>query len=860
MADSQRIFDPGARFIDANGDPLDGGTLYFYDAGTSTPRTVYTDKDLLTVLGSSCVLDSGGYPTTDGNTKTLIHTGTTDYKVILKDGDGNTIATHDNIKGALDTSSFSTTYAIGTSPVVSKTAAYTILTSDKGKHFACDPTGGAFALTLPSAVLAGDGFIVYVSHNADSSNPVSVLPAGNSSVGGKSAYTVGRRESAMFVCDGANWRVSSDRKPFFSGLIRITDRLTAPPSSPTAGARYIINGTPTGAWSTLSFAQHDIAESDGNGSWFRWTPLDGWMAYVQDENLVTVFVDTAWTDWTNVTAPTTSYLGVANFEAQYASGTAGSSAATAGSWTKATINTEVYNTITSAALASSVVTLPAGRYTFDANVYLSISGLAATQQFGLRLRDTTAGANLGFVAESVAGAEINTNNAVAPSKRVRLRGVFTLSTTTTIELQYNITVSSGTVNIGAPGSFSVNESYAQMMFMSLAALQGPAGSQGTQGTDGLDASYAYTWSTSTSGDPGSGKIAGNNATIASITQLAISETDANGASLGSAVLGSWDDSTSSNKARVIIQKEGATQNRHEFLINGTGTDQGAYWTFPVSYVSTGGTISNGNSVAVNVVEKGDKGDTGAAGATGTTGATGSTSFNFSTTTEDADPGSGIFRLNNATASSATAIYVDNNNSGGSDVSGWLDTIDDGGNSSFRGQLFIFDALSPKTVYRIYNVTGSVVNGTGYRKLTVAHVNGAGSFTNGNEIVWAFFPAGKQIDETIIIAVSDETTAITTGTAKVTFRMPFAMTLSGVRASLGTASSSGNPAIDINEGGVSIFSTTLTIDANEKTSTTAATAAVLSDTALADDAEITIDIDTAGTGAKGLKVALIGTRA
>lgn len=114
--------------------------------------------------------------------------------------------------------------------------------------------------------------------------------------------------------------------------------------------------------------------------------------------------------------------------------------------------------------------------------------------------------------------------------------------------------------------------------------------------------------------------------------------------------------------------------------------------------------------------------------------------------------------------------------------------------------------------------------------------------------------------TIGVAVGDETTAITTGTAKVTFRMPHAMTLTAVRASLTTVSSSGTPTIDINEGGTTILSTKLTIDASEKTSTTAATAAVISDSALADDAEITIDIDVAGTGAAGLKVWLIGTRA
>ena len=111
---------------------------------------------------------------------------------------------------------------------------------------------------------------------------------------------------------------------------------------------------------------------------------------------------------------------------------------------------------------------------------------------------------------------------------------------------------------------------------------------------------------------------------------------------------------------------------------------------------------------------------------------------------------------------------------------------------------------------------------------------------------------------IQVACSDQTTALTTGTAKVTFRMPYAMTLTAVRASLNTVSSSGAPAIDVNMSGASIFSTTLTIDASEKTSTTAATPAVISTSSLTDDAEITIDIDTAGTGAKGLVVTLIGT--
>jgi len=115
---------------------------------------------------------------------------------------------------------------------------------------------------------------------------------------------------------------------------------------------------------------------------------------------------------------------------------------------------------------------------------------------------------------------------------------------------------------------------------------------------------------------------------------------------------------------------------------------------------------------------------------------------------------------------------------------------------------------------------------------------------------------------LIIAASDETTALTTGTAKLTFRMPYAMTLTSVRASLtGAGSTSGTTTIDINEGGVSILSTEITIDYGQKTSTTASTPAVISDSALADDAEITIDIDavTGGADETGLKVILIGYR-
>lgn len=123
------------------------------------------------------------------------------------------------------------------------------------------------------------------------------------------------------------------------------------------------------------------------------------------------------------------------------------------------------------------------------------------------------------------------------------------------------------------------------------------------------------------------------------------------------------------------------------------------------------------------------------------------------------------------------------------------------------------------------------------------------------------PIWSSIVESFILAASDETTDLTTGASKVIFRVPYAFTVTDVRASVSTAPTGSTIIVDINEAGVSILSTKLTIDVSEETSTTAATPPVISDASLADDARITVDIDQIGSGTagKGLKVVLIGTK-
>jgi hypothetical protein len=123
-------------------------------------------------------------------------------------------------------------------------------------------------------------------------------------------------------------------------------------------------------------------------------------------------------------------------------------------------------------------------------------------------------------------------------------------------------------------------------------------------------------------------------------------------------------------------------------------------------------------------------------------------------------------------------------------------------------------------------------------------------------------AHQRDSDVIVVPVGDESTALTTGTNRVRFRMPFAATLLAVRANVNTAPTGSTLIVDINEGGTSVLGTKLSIDATETSSTTAASAATITDSSLADDAEISIDIDQIGStvAGAGLKVSLFVRRA
>lgn len=161
--------------------------------------------------------------------------------------------------------------------------------------------------------------------------------------------------------------------------------------------------------------------------------------------------------------------------------------------------------------------------------------------------------------------------------------------------------------------------------------------------------------------------------------------------------------------------------------------------------------------------KGDTGNTGAQGATGVTGAQGATGVTgsqgatgvkgdtghpgalsvlqtFDSTTTEADPGNGEFRLNHATLSSVTEIYVDDLDSGGTDIIDLVASFDDASNP-VKGFLQITRVGAP-TNWALYRIN-SITDEAGYTQLNVAYVDHAGTITG--ECVLSFSRTGDKGD-------------------------------------------------------------------------------------------------------------------
>jgi hypothetical protein len=89
----------GAQFFDNNGNPLAGGLIYTYAAGTTTPIATYTSSSGGTANANPIVLDSAGRTPAQ-----IWLTAGSSYKFVLETALGVTIKTDDNIFASFDLS------------------------------------------------------------------------------------------------------------------------------------------------------------------------------------------------------------------------------------------------------------------------------------------------------------------------------------------------------------------------------------------------------------------------------------------------------------------------------------------------------------------------------------------------------------------------------------------------------------------------------------------------------------------------------------------------------------------------------------------------------------------------------------
>ena len=92
----------GWQFFDNNSNPLSGGKLYTYEAGTTTPEATYTTSSGSTAHTNPIVLDSAGR--VSGSSEVWLTDGQP-YKFILKTSADVQLWSADNVSGINDFSS-----------------------------------------------------------------------------------------------------------------------------------------------------------------------------------------------------------------------------------------------------------------------------------------------------------------------------------------------------------------------------------------------------------------------------------------------------------------------------------------------------------------------------------------------------------------------------------------------------------------------------------------------------------------------------------------------------------------------------------------------------------------------------------
>lgn len=115
-------------------------------------------------------------------------------------------------------------------------------------------------------------------------------------------------------------------------------------------------------------------------------------------------------------------------------------------------------------------------------------------------------------------------------------------------------------------------------------------------------------------------------------------------------------------------------------------------------------------------------------------------WKFDATSVAANPSSQYLRLNNATYSSATILYISDTSADSVNAQAYLQTWDDTGSTSLYGYVKISKEFD-SSIYAIYKVLTSVTDSGTYHTITISHISSAGTFATNDNVVVCFTPVG-----------------------------------------------------------------------------------------------------------------------
>ena len=131
---------------------------------------------------------------------------------------------------------------------------------------------------------------------------------------------------------------------------------------------------------------------------------------------------------------------------------------------------------------------------------------------------------------------------------------------------------------------------------------------GNTGATGNSAGLQMTFNNSTSdADPGAGKLALNNGTLASVTEMYFDDADDNSADISSFVQSFDDASNATARGLIHIEKEGTASTFALYKVTGSVTDASGYTKVPVSHLVSNGTFSNSDGIRVDFSYSGNDG-------------------------------------------------------------------------------------------------------------------------------------------------------------------------------------------------------------------------------------------------------------